>query len=278
VRELRRATLMDMLRVKEAKKLIRDNRRANGRGFLEYREITIKTNVIEKAYGSAYVSIGDTIAIAGIHFDIGTPFPDSPNEGILISEGEVLPTASFYVEPGPPTEEEIELSRIVDRGIRSSGMIDLSKMVVVPGEKVLKLFIDFNILNDDGNLVDAASLAAVAALLTTRYPNPEEVVDVNNAQELSQVKRIPLPVRDVPITVTTAVVEGKYLVDPCLPEEAAADAILTITHTRNDEVCAMQLLSGELDYNQFFDILDIALEKSREIRRMLLSRVGWSDD
>jgi len=274
MRGFKRGTLIDILRVKEVKKLIHDNRRVGDRDFLDFRDITIKTNVVKKAYGSAYVSIGDTIAIAGVHFDIGTPFADSPDKGILISEGEVLPTASFYVEPGPPTEEEIELSRIIDRGIRGSGMIDLSKMVIVPGEKVLKVFIDFNILNDDGNLVDAASLAAVAALLTSNYPDPDKLLNVESAEELSTVDRIPLPIEDIPITITTAVIDGKYLVDPSLPEEVAADAILSITHTKNDEICAMQLLNGELDYNQLFDILDIALEKSREIRNYVLSHIN----
>lgn len=273
IRGLKRGTLIDILRVKEVKKLIRDNRRVGNRGFLDFRDITVKTDVVKKAYGSAYVAIGDTVAIAGIHFDIGTPFVDSPNMGILISEGETLPTASFYVEPGPPTEEEIELSRIVDRGIRGSGMIDLSKMVIVPGEKVLKIFIDFNILSDDGNLVDAASLAAVAALLTTKYPDPDKLLNVNSAEDLYNIERVPLPIKDIPITVTTAVINDKYLVDPNLPEEVAADAMLSITHTKNDEICAMQLLNGELDYNQLFEILEITLEKSKELREFLLSQI-----
>ncbi len=273
MREVRRRTLADILRIKQVHKYIKENKRIDGRDFLKFRRIEIKTNVVKKAYGSAYVKIGDTIAIAGIHFDIGTPFSDSPNEGILITEGEVLPTASFYVEPGPPTEEEIELSRVVDRGIRESEMIDLSKLVIIPGEKVLKLFIDFNILNDDGNLIDAAALAAVAALLTTKYPNPEAIIKVEGSIDLKEVERIPLPIKDIPVTVTTAVLNGKYLVDPSLPEEVAADAILTVTHTKNDEICAMQLLDGELDYNQLFDILEIALEKSKEIRGLLLKEI-----
>ena len=95
--------------------------------------------------------------------------------------------------------------------------------------------------------------------------------------ELKNVERIPLPIRDIPITVTTAVLNGKYLIDPSLPEEAAADAILSITHTKNDEICAMQLLSGELDYNQLFDILELSLEKSKEIRNMLLNVIKGGD-
>lgn len=278
MREIRRRTLADILRIKQVRKYIKEAKRVDGRNFLDYREIEIKTGVVKKAYGSAYVKLGDTMAIAGIHFELGAPFPDTPDEGILITEGEVLPTASFYVEPGPPTEEEIELSRVIDRGIRESNMIDLSKLVIIPGERVLKLFIDFNILNDDGNLIDAAALAAVAALLTTKYPNPELLTDVEKSINLKEIETIPLPINDIPITVTTAVLNGKYLVDPSLPEEIAADAILSITHTKNDEICAMQLLDGELDYNQLFDILEIALEKSKELRSMLLKIIKGGDE
>jgi exosome complex component RRP42 len=161
----------------------------------------------------------------------------------------------------------------VDRGIRRSEMVDMSKLVITPGEKVLKMFVDFNILNDDGNLIDAASLAVTAALLTTKYPDPKAIAE-NPDVDIKEVERIPLPIQDVPVTVTTAVVDGKYLVDPCLPEESAAEALLSITHTRKDEICSMQLLSGELDYNQLFDILNISLDKSREIRELLLSATG----
>lgn len=273
MRNLKRGTLTDLLRIKEVKRMIRENKRIGDRSYLEYRNITIKTGVVKKAYGSAYVSLGDTIVIAGVHFDVGIPFSDTPNEGILITEGELLPTASFYAEPGPPTEEEIELSRVVDRGIRESGMLDLSKLVIVPGEKVLKLFIDFNILNDDGNLVDAASLAAVAALLTTKYPDPDKILSMGELEPLWDLDRIPLPINDIPITVTTAVIDNKYLVDPNLPEEVAADALLSITHTKKEEICSMQLLDGELDYNQLFEILDIALNKSKELRDFLLANI-----
>jgi exosome complex component RRP42 len=275
MRELRKRTLSDILRIKQVAKFIRENKRMDGRKFDEFRNIEIRTGVVKKAYGSAYVALGDTIVIAGIHFETGTPFADTPDQGILITEGEFLPTASFYAEPGPPTEEEIELSRVVDRGIRESEMIDLTKLVISPGEKVLKLFIDFNILNDDGNLVDAAMLAAVSALLTTEYPDPEKVAELeNDRSELKEVERIPLPVRDIPISVTVGVINNKYIVDPTLPEEISAEALISVTHTKNDEICAIQLLSGELDYNQLFDILNIILEKNRELRELVLREVG----
>jgi len=41
--------------------------------------------------------------------------------------------SSPYAEPGPPSEEAIELARVVDRGIRESEMVDLGKLPSYPG-------------------------------------------------------------------------------------------------------------------------------------------------
>lgn len=70
-------------------------------------------------------------------------------------------------EAGPPNEQSIEIARVVDRGgIRESRMVDLEKLVIEPGKKVWIIFIDINVLDYDGNLIDASSLGAVAALRT----------------------------------------------------------------------------------------------------------------
>jgi len=272
---LKKNTLQEMLMANNVLKLIKENKRIDGRGFLDYRNIVIEPNVIEKPYASARVMLGDTFIIVGIHFEIGTPFSDSPDKGILITEGEVLPTASFGAEAGPPSEEEIEISRVVDRSIRESGVVDLSELVIVPGEKVLKMFIDFNIFNDDGNIVDAAVLGAVAALLTGKMPDPKyiaEHIDEVDKMNLKDVPRVPIPVRDVPIATTLALIKDKFIVDPNYVEESVADALITITHTMNDEICAVQLYHGGLGYEQVFEALNISLNKSKEIRNILLNQ------
>ena len=41
-----------------------------------------------------------------------------------------MPLADPTAEPGPPGEDVIELARVVDRGIRESGMVDLKQLVL----------------------------------------------------------------------------------------------------------------------------------------------------
>ena len=73
--------------------------------------------MIEKAEGSARVLLGKTEVLVGVKVETGEPFPDTPNEGVLTVNAELVPIASPNFEAGPPNEDSIELARVVDRGI-----------------------------------------------------------------------------------------------------------------------------------------------------------------
>lgn len=259
---------------KQVKHLIDQGKRIDGRNFHSFRQIRIKTRVIENADGSAYVELGNTVVVAGVKFEIGTPFPDTPDEGILIVEGEVLPLASIEAEPGPPTEDEIELSRVVDRGIRESKMLNLKELAIKPGEKVLKVFVDFNVINDAGNVIDASNLATVSALLTAKCPNLEEL-KVSNSTTIKDVTRVPLPIYDVPVSITFANLFGKLVVDPTTEEEAVMLSRLTITLTKDDRICAIQKgEKGTLSFDQILEALEIAKKVSHQVRKKILDATG----
>ena len=108
--------------------LVKNDKREDGRELIEYRDITIETNVISKAEGSARVTLGGTQVIVGIKPQLGSPFPDTPDLGVLMTNCEMLPMADPTFEPGPPSDDSIELARVVDRGIRESELVELSKI------------------------------------------------------------------------------------------------------------------------------------------------------
>ena len=128
-----RGYFIENLRKEQMLQLLAKGKRLDDRGLLDYRPLKIEVGVIEKAEGSAKVSLGDTQVIAGVKVEVDRPFPDTPDKGLLIVNAEVLPLASAYSEPGPPDEDAIELARVVDRGVRESGMIELEKLVIEPG-------------------------------------------------------------------------------------------------------------------------------------------------
>ncbi|MFW9929929.1 MAG: hypothetical protein ACFFD1_11100, partial [Candidatus Thorarchaeota archaeon] len=109
---------------KHTEMLLGKSQRLDKRDLLDYRNIKIQTNILKKAEGSAKVKLGKTLIYAGVKAELGTPFSDTPNEGVLIVNIELSPIASPYFESGPPTKESIELARVVDRTIRESKVID----------------------------------------------------------------------------------------------------------------------------------------------------------
>ena len=158
--------LVPKLLRQEMARLAEQDARIDGRGRFEGREITLETDCLYNAEGSAKVTMGKTVVYAGVKFEIRTPWPDRPSEGSLMCGAELRPVAHRKYEPGPPSPESIELGRVVDRGIRESGCIDMNSLCIIPGEKVWGVMIDIHVLSDGGNIFDACGLAAIAALRT----------------------------------------------------------------------------------------------------------------
>ena len=154
-------------------KIFQQGIRIDLRKFDEYRKITLETGVASGAEGSARVKIGETEVLAGIKFEIGEPFSDTPDEGTIVVNVELRPLSSPEFELGPPGIEAIELSRVIDRAIREGGALDFKKLCIKNGEKMWMVLIDIYPINHDGNLFDAAALAALAAMKDAKFPKVE---------------------------------------------------------------------------------------------------------
>ncbi len=239
----------------------KEGKRVDGRKFDEYREIKVEYGVSKNAEGSAKVTLGNTVVVAGVKMEIGEPFPDKPDEGILIVNAEFSPIASPEFEPGPPNEYAIELARVVDRGIRESGAIDMKKLCISEGEKVWMIFVDIYVMNHDGNLIDASALAAMAALLDAKLPKLDEEGNVDYHEHTDER----VPVVKIPIAITIAKIGDFLFVDPCKKEEDVMDARITITST--DVINGVQKGgSMGLTQDEIYQCIDLAMEKAKELR------------
>lgn len=246
------------------KKLVEDGLRLDGRDFEQFREIKIERGVAKKAEGSALVTIGNTQALVGVKLSVVEPYSDAPDEGVLIVNAELVPVASPTFEPGPPNASAIEISRVVDRGIRESHCIDMKKLCIEPGEKVWMVNVDIHVLDHDGNLIDASALGAIAALLNTKMPKYENDEIIHGEFDGK------LPLTDKPVEVTVGKISNKLLIDTNLEEELALDARLTVATCKNGEICAMQ--KGEEGFFTFSEIekaVDLAIKKGKELRKLL---------
>ena len=190
--------------------------RIDGRAAMDRRPIEIKNGVINHSDGSAYVNLGGTKVLAGVKVLPGEPFPDRANEGGLIVNFEASELANKY--PSDRIMYSVEVGRVTDRGVRESHLIDFEKLVIEPGKKVLFVFIDIFALNNNGNLLDAANIAALSALLSAKYL-------VEGAQEKTG---LPLNKENLSISHTFIKVGNTILFDQDSAEENVADARLSI--------------------------------------------------
>jgi len=255
--------IMDDVRRDYIYNLVRRGKREDGRGFQDYREIKVEKGIIKKAEGSARVKIGNTEVLVGVKLEPGEPFPDSPDKGVIITNAELVPLASPEFEPGPPNEDSVQLARVVDRGIRGSEAIDLSKLCIEEGEKVWILFIDIHVLDNDGNLVDAAALGAIASLLNLRMP-AERYGLSGEGEEM-------IPLQDKPVAVTMVDIGGEILVDPNYNEEKAAVSGLTVISNTDGTISGMQKYGREgLKEEKVSEMVEIGIEKADELRQRFL--------
>lgn len=240
--------------------LLADGRREDGRRLDQVRDIKIETGMIESADGSARVKLGDTEVIAGVKLIPGAPYPDAPADGVLTTGAELIPLAHESFEAGPPGEDAIELARVVDRGIRESGMLDVKKLCIKEGEEIWMVYLDIYTLDYDGNLFDASNIAAVAALKTTIVPN----------KQYGKGEDAPMPITCIPVSVTAAKIGNDLIVDPNFDEEAISTARLTVTTDNDGHFRAMQKGGkGSITRGDLSLCLDRAVEIGKQIRTII---------
>ena len=159
-------------------------------------------------------------------------------------------------EAGPPNETSIEIARVVDRGIRESKMIDIEKLVIEPGKKVWIVFVDINVIDFDGNLIDACTLGTLAALKSAIVPGSKE-----------GGKDFPLPIRTLPVSVTMVKIGDELICDPLLEEEQLSSARLTVSISEDGHIRAMQKGdSGSFTMEEIRKAIKISSDTGKLIR------------
>jgi exosome complex component RRP42 len=260
-------TIIDQLKKKKILSLLKDGQRVDGRAMNESRQLVIDTGVIPKAEGSARVRLGDTEVVTGVKIQPDKPFPDLGDRGIFICTAEILPLADPNVEPGPPNEDVIELARVVDRGIRESSMIDLTKLVLQKDKSVIGLFVDNSVTDYDGNLFDACSYASVASLLTCKVPKYELK---NDAPTLVEGEFSEPPITTIPVSVTMGKIGDQIIVDPNADEWGCLDARITITTNSDGSICAVQKGGNDgFTVEQLIQCSQLSISTAAKIREIL---------
>ena len=91
--------LVPSLLRQELARLAEENQRIDGRGRWDSRDVSLETDCLYNAEGSAKVVIGGTVVYAGVKFELRTPWPDRPTQGSLMCGAELRPVAGRKYEP-----------------------------------------------------------------------------------------------------------------------------------------------------------------------------------
>lgn len=252
------------LQTERVLELMAEGKRVDGRKNDEMRKVTLQTDISHNAEATCRVHLGETDVIVGIKCLVAAPYSDTPNDGSITISAEYSPMASPSFESGAPSAESIEMSRVVDRGIRESKAIDFDKLCIKAGEKVWTVFADIYALNFSGNLYDASSIAVLKAFQDTRFPK----LDAKSAPIYGE-KGDKLKLDRLPLLATFAKIGNTVVLDPCLPEEKAMKCRFSVAVTEDGYLSAFQKGggAGSFSKDEIDNCLSIAEKATAKTRK-----------
>lgn len=228
------------------------SQRLDRRKLDEFRHVTLSFG---ESLGSSEVLLGHTRLVVRVSAEITKPFEDRPLEGQFMITTNISSMASPLFENNRASDDEVLVSRLVEKAIRRSNALDLESLCIVAGKSCWTVRADVHYLDYGGNLVDATSIGVVAALL--HYRRPEVSIADNNKPVIHSVEEkapVPLSILHLPLCVTFAFfaaaddsedsAEPVVIVDPTAKEEALRDSDLTITINKNREICQLSKPGG----------------------------------
>ncbi|KAI8387272.1 ribosomal protein S5 domain 2-type protein [Blakeslea trispora] len=248
---------------------LRQGRRVDGREIYDMRSIEI---TLGSDYGYVEVQLGRTRVAASVSAEVIRPFPDKPTEGQLVFNTEISPMAAPIFETGSRSEEEVLISRLIEKALRRSRAIDTEGLCIVAGEKVWQIRVDLLFLDHDGNLIDCASIAAITALLHFRRPDVTVSGEDVTIHPIDQRNPVPLSIHHIPICITFAFYDKgeRLVVDPNYLEGQTKEGDMTVTMNIHKEICALSKAGGiPLEMDQVLRCSQIAIIKVTEIDELI---------
>jgi exosome complex component RRP45 len=170
-------------------------------------------------------------------------------------------------EAGRPTETEVLLSRLLEKTIRRSGALDTESLCLVAGQKCWSVRVDLHVLSHDGNLLDTACFAVIAAL--RHFRKPDTSMDGEEVTVYTPAEREPVPLSWLhsPFCVTFSFFgeEGDaVLLDTTLLEEQLRVGSCAFSLNKHGEICQVAKLGGTaIDAPLFVQCAQTALAKAK---------------
>jgi exosome complex component RRP43 len=242
--------------------------RPDGRKFDEFRDTLLNSCCIESADGSAMIKMGNSALICGIKSDLIEPKSESPDEGLITITVELPALCSVKYSSGVGNSDALVLQQLLQNVINQSKPIDLKKLCISEAKFVWNLNIEVICLNNDGNIIDCALIAILAALQSCSLQS----VELNDKNEIVyKDSKIPLEVMNFPIGTTFSIIDGKTLCDPSLEEESLADSIINFVVNADNDIIHLIHKTGstKMSINELEYCNKIAKTRSKKIKKLI---------
>jgi exosome complex component RRP42 len=259
---------------------IQQNLRNDGRSCHEFRPIDVELGLVAQASGSSRVRLGSTDVVVGVKVEVGSPDPEAPNCGRLQATVELSPCASPRFEGKGGEEWALRLSNILESALAPSSVdnsagINLRSLGIVDGKSCWLIYVDALVLNVGGNLLDAVSIAAKAALGNTRIPKVEIVADEEGGEAEIELdddpeSAVPVDTTRVPLVVTVSQVGSRSVVDLSREEEECSSSALHVAVTPQGQVCGMNVSgSGGTSIPMVREMTEVAEKLAGQLHKSL---------
>ncbi|KAF7507896.1 hypothetical protein GJ744_009930 [Endocarpon pusillum] len=249
------------------------NIRLDGRARDDFRNLDVSFG---DDYGACAVQLGKTKVNTRISAEVTKPFEERKFDGIFTITTELSPLASPAFETGRQTEQEVIVSRILEKAIRRSNAIDTESLCIIAGAKCWSIRADVHVLDYDGGLVDASCISIIAAL--QHFRRPDVSIDGENVTIYSLAEREPVPLSLMhhPICITFSFYHGgeTVLLDATLHEEQARDGEMIVTMNRHGELCQIAKLGGvSVDALILLGCMNMTVTKVKDITELISTKL-----
>ncbi|NIV41949.1 MAG: ribonuclease PH [Candidatus Dadabacteria bacterium] len=200
--------------------------RSDGRKSDELRRISIETDVMKYAEGSAIIKAGNTHVVCSATVeDSVPPFLRDTGSGWVTAEYSMLPRSTHTrnkrdAAKGRVNARAQEIQRLIGRALRS--VVDLDKL----GEQ--SIILDCDVMQADGGTRTASITAAFVALhIAINDLIKKGLIDEN-------------PIKDFVAAVSVGIINGEPMLDLCYEEDSAADVDMNIVMTGSGDLVEVQ--------------------------------------
>ncbi|KAK3248413.1 hypothetical protein CYMTET_42120 [Cymbomonas tetramitiformis] len=283
------------------KKFLDEKVRPDGRPLGRCRATSVAAGAVSKADGSALVKIGNTTMIAGVKLEIMRPTDDASDVGTVEVTVEMPPLCSASVRSGRPTEEAQSASQRISEVLTHPAVFDLTQLCIAKGQAAWVAYLDIFCLDADGNIFDAALLAAVAALSDVTLPAVTVLEDGRvtadtaavaeaqaNAKDAMQTgeenakgtqiltSQRQLSLKCVPIGLTCGLNQGHLIADPCAEESGLLDTTITVILNESGELVSVYKPGGNVGASDaiLMDCIEMSRLRYKEVSPLLEKVLG----